>query len=492
MSADLWQQWTESTPAPLLIGGDRVMGGGSDSFPCVNPSTGECIAHAVAGTSADIDEAIGAARDAFGGWGTLAPVERGRMLWRIADAIRERRESLAYLDAVDAGLPLWMGRADVDNAARYFEFFAGAADKIYGDSIPLGPGSIDFTAREPYGACGVITPFNVPLQMVARSVAPALAAGNTVVAKPGEQSALPAIALGELMLECGLPAGVVNVISGVGPETGAALAAHPGQDHLTFTGSLAVGREVAAAAARQMTPMTIEAGGKSPQVVFADADVDVAITSIIGSAIRTAGQVCSAGTRVLIEDAAYDQVAGELVRRTEALETGRAVDEPDVGPLVSKAQQTRVLASIESAAAAGVEVLTGGGAPSSGPLAGGFFVEPTIFGEVDPDSDIVREEVFGPVLTLQRFGTVEDAGQMANDTEFGLVAGVWSRDVSTALELARTLQAGQVFINNYGVAGGVELPFGGYKKSGIGREKGLAALAEYTQLKNICIGTSSS
>ena len=482
-----------SSRAPLLIGGDEVGSAAGAEFTSFDPSTGEPLVQVAAATPADVDAAVAAARAAFEGeWGATAPLERGRLLARVAAALVERREEFARLDAIDAGLPLWMARADVDNAVRYFEFFAGAADKVYGDTIPLGEGVFDFTLREPYGVCGVITPFNVPVQMVARSIAPALASGNAVVVKPAEQAPLPALALGRLLVDCGFPAGSVNMVPGIGAEAGARLSGHPELDRLTFTGSLATGRLVAAAAAAEMTAVTIEAGGKSPQVVFADAPLDAAVTAITGSALRTAGQVCSAGTRVLVEEAAYERVAARLAEVASGLRLGHAVADPEVGPLVSELQHRRVLQALDAASGAGVEVLAGGGAPSQEDLAGGYFVSPTVFGDVDREAAVVREEVFGPVLTLQRFGSREEALELANDSEFGLVAGVWSADVGAALEFARGVRAGQVFINNYGVGGGVELPFGGYKKSGIGREKGLAALTEYTQLKNVCVRTSVS
>jgi len=473
---------------PLLLAGEERVT--ADALETLDPSTGRPLtSFAIAGT-AEIDEAVDAARSAFtGAWGATTPLERGRLLARAAAQLRDRRDEFARLDALDGGIPLTMARGDVDNAIRYFEFFAGAADKVYGDTIPLGPGVLDFTLREPHGVCGVITPFNVPVQMMARSVAPALATGNAVVVKPAEQAPLAALELGRLLVACGLPPGTLSVVPGLGAQAGAHLAGHPGLDHLTFTGSLATGRLVASAAVEQMTAVTIEAGGKSPQIVFDDAPVDATIAAITRSALLTAGQVCSAGTRILVQDGIYDEIGRRLAAFARGIGIGHAIDDPDMGPLVSRLQQQRVLEAVATAVQAGTNVLAGGGAPRGAGLEGGFFVEPTVLDDVDPDAPIARDEVFGPVVGLERFGTYADALAKANDTEFGLVAGIWSRDLGAALELARGVRAGQVFINNYGVGGGVELPFGGYKKSGIGREKGLAALLEYTQLKNVCIRT---
>jgi aldehyde dehydrogenase (NAD+) len=477
-----------SVDGRLVIAGARADAVEGGTLPLTDPSTGAPIAEVAAATGADVNRAVDAARTAFmGAWGATAPAQRGRALQTIAAAIRAHGERLQLLDVLDAGLPRRMAKADAEAAARYFEFYAGAADKIHGESIPIGNGMVDFTLREPYGVCAIITPFNVPLQLMARSVAPALAAGNTVVVKAAEQAPLSVLALGQLIADTGLPPGTVNVLCGGGAACGQELVAHHDVHHVTFTGSLPTGRRVMATAAAAMTPVTMELGGKSPHLLFADADIDRAIDAIAASALLSAGQVCSAGTRILVHHTRYEEVCAKLAARAQAITIGPAIDDPEMGPVVSAAQRDTITAAVARAREAGAIELGGPEPADRLPAGDGYFVAPVVFAEVDPASELAREEVFGPVLAVLPFDTPEEAIALANDSDYGLVAGLWTRDVGRAMAAARALQAGQIFVNSYGVGGGIELPFGGYKRSGIGREKGVEALREYTQVKNVCV-----
>jgi aldehyde dehydrogenase (NAD+) len=471
--------------AGLLIGADEVSAAAGGQFVTWDPSTGTQVGLIAQGTAQDVDCAVRTAQDALAQTRDLRPVDRGRMLGRIARAIRERANELVDYDVRNSGLPRRMAIADVEVAARYFEYYAGAVDKHHGDSIPLGSEHVDYVQREPWGVCGVVTPFNVPMQLTARSLAPLLAMGNAAVVKPAEQAPLPVLRLARLMLDAGLPPGLVNVVPGAGAEAGEALVAHAGVQHLTFTGSVEVGRRIMRAASDNLTPVTLELGGKSPQVVFADADLDAATGAITQSALFTAGQVCSAGTRILVQEPAYDEVCARLHAIAQEMVVGLAADDPDMGPLISRRQQEAVCAAVDAAQEQGARRLPVAPLPPS--LDGGFFVPPTVLVGVTPEMDIARQEVFGPVLAVMSFTDEADALRIANSTEFGLVAGVWSSALGPALRLARDIRAGQVFVNNYGVGGGVELPFGGFGNSGFGREKGLAALDEYSQIKNICV-----
>lgn len=459
----------------------------TDTIACIDPSTGEAFDSIPRGTAADIDAAVGAARAAFeGAWGRLTAAERGRLMHRLSALILEHADALAALESRDVGKPLAQARADVTACARYFEFYGGAADKVHGDTIPYLDGYTVMSLREPHGVTGHIVPWNYPMQIVGRSVGAALAMGNACVVKPGEDASLTTLYLAKLAAEAGFPEGVLGVVTGTGEEAGAALAAHPGINHISFTGSQEVGILVQQAAARNIVPVTLELGGKSPQVVFADADLDDALPFLVRAAIQNAGQTCSAGSRVLIERPVYDTVAARIAERFSALTAGPALEDHDLGPLINAAQCQRVAGMVDAARSSGFRVLAMGRVAGSAP-GGGYYVPPVLFGGVDPGAPLAQQEVFGPALALIPFEGEEEAVRIANGTPYGLVAGVWTRDGGRQLRMARRLQAGQVFINNYGAGGGVELPFGGVKKSGFNREKGFEALYSFSTVKTIAI-----
>ena len=453
----------------------------------LDPSDGQPYDEIQRSNAADIDQAVGAARAGLNSaWSKLGAAERGRLLMRLSQKITEHAAELSRIEQRDCGKPTKQANADATALARYFEFYAGACDKLHGETIPYLDGYSVLTWREPHGVTGHIVPWNYPMQIFGRSVGGALAAGNVCVVKPAEDACLSLIRVAQLAAEVGFPAGVINIVTGYGHEVGDALARHPGIDHISFTGSPSVGTLIQQVAAERHCPVTLELGGKSPQIVFADADLDAAIPAIINAIVQNAGQTCSAGSRVLIEQSIYEPLLARLGQAFEKLRVGPALLDLDVGPLIRQTQQQRVRQFLADAKQAGIPTVAQGQVVSEAP-ATGFYQAPTLLRDVPVAHRVAQEEVFGPVLCAMAFRDEDHAVELANATQFGLVAGVWTADGARQFRMARRLRSGQVFINNYGAGGGVELPFGGVKSSGHGREKGFEALYGFTTLKTVAI-----
>ncbi|BAQ45776.1 MULTISPECIES: aldehyde dehydrogenase family protein [Methylobacterium] len=468
-----------------FIGGTWT--GSEATLPVVNPSHGQEMARIARGGAKEIDAAVKAGHAAMDGeWGRLDAASRGRLLLKLAELIRRDAEILAKMESEDVGKPITLARNDAQVCARYFEYYGGAADKVHGDTIPFQNGFTVMTVYEPHGVVGVIVPWNYPLQMTGRSVAPALAMGNAVVLKPAEDTSLSALHLAKLAAEAGFPAGSLNVVTGLGEEAGAALASHKGIHHISFTGSREVGTLIQTAAAKNTIPVTLELGGKSPQVVFADADLSEAGTVIVKAITQNAGQTCSAGSRVVIEDKIYDSFVADLAKRFKDLRVGSGEQDLDLGPVVNAKQCERVQGYIDLARRDGLTILAEGELGTNVP-GDGYYVRPTLIGDVPPDHRLAQEEIFGPVLVAIRVRDEAEALKVANGTEYGLAAGIWTQDLGKALRLSKGIKSGQVFVNNYGAGGGVELPFGGVKGSGHGREKGFEALYGFGSMKMIAI-----
>jgi len=454
----------------------------------VDPATGIVFAQIADCGREDVNAAVAAARRAFdqGAWGRTRPTDRGRMLARVAELIARHAEELAVIEARDTGKPLSLARGDMVATARYFEYYGGAADKVHGDTIPYLPGFFVATEREAHGVTAHIIPWNYPAQMFGRTVAPALAMGNACVIKPAEDACLSAHRLVELIAEAGFLEGAVALVPGRGETAGAALSGHPQIDFISFTGSPEVGALIQIAAAKNHVGCTLELGGKSPHVLFADADLDEALPIIGKGIVMNAGQTCSAGSRVLVERAIYDKVAAGLAAYFTGVRAGSPEMDLDLGPVINAAQKKRVETFRARAKADGIPLLAEGSiAPGVDPA--GYFVTPSLYGPVPRDNDLACEEVFGPLLVLIPFEDEADAIRLANGTDYGLMAAVWTRDGNRALRVSRRIRAGQVYVNGFGAGGGIELPFGGMKKSGHGREKGLEALLEFSTLKTIIL-----
>ena len=468
----------------LVDGRWRAPAGGA-TLPLSDPSDGAPLGEIARGTAEDIDAAVAAARGALEGpWGRLDASARGRLLARLGVLVGEHVELLANLEARDVGKPLSQARRDALALARYCEYYAGAADKVHGATLPYLEGYSVVTFREPHGVTGHIVPWNYPMQIIGRSVGAALCMGNATVLKPAEEACLTALAFGELARRAGFPAGAVNVVPGLGAEAGAALAGHPGVAHVSFTGSVDTGRRVQRAAGDNVVPVTLELGGKSAQLVFDDADLDAALPLLVGAGIQNAGQTCSAASRLVVQRGVLEEVCARLAERYRALRVGPALRDLELGPLISPRQRDLVEGYL--ARGSDLETLAAGRLEDDAPEAG-CYVVPTLFGNVDPSHVLAQEEVFGPVQVVIGFDDEEEGLAIANGTDYGLVAALWTRDGARQLRLARALEAGQVFVNDYGAGGGVELPFGGVGKSGHGREKGFEALYGFSRLKTVAI-----
>lgn len=451
-----------------------------------DPATGRKIAEVAAGSAGDVDRAVSAASDAFAPWRDLRPIERGRILTEIARLMRERAAEFIALEAAETGKPAWQTPIEVERAAQYFEFFGGLVNVGHGEILNLGSEYHCYTRREPYGVVGVILPWNAPLNQAARAIAPAIAVGNTVVAKPSEETPGSLLALARLAVEaCGLPPGVLNVVQGRGQEAGRPLIEHPQVRKVAFTGSLRAGQEIGRIAAERVLPLTLELGGKSANLVFEDADFDAAVAGAVRAFALNAGQICLAGTRLLVQRTIYERFVAAVVAAVEALKIGPE-GEAFVGPLTTAAQFDKVQAYFAIAAEEGAVLETGGRALADDGPQDGWFVYPTVYSGVTTDMRIAREEIFGPVLVVMPFEDETHAVAIANGTDFGLAAGLWTRDLGRAHRVSALLEAGQIYVNEYH-SGGIETPMGGYKSSGYGREKGVEALAHYTQLKCVTI-----
>ncbi|MBW3594537.1 MAG: aldehyde dehydrogenase family protein [Actinobacteria bacterium] len=486
--AEVLPEVTKFLEAPkMLIGGKPTEATRGQTFETIDPSTGKSFAEVPRGGVEDIDAAVAAAREAFEDrrWTSLRPGKRTEILYKLGELIKRNMAELSQLEALDAGKPVSLASGEMWVAGDVFRYYAGWPTKFFGETNPSDDNSFIFTLREPVGVCGGIIPWNFPMVMASWKVAPALACGNTIVLKPAEQTPLTALRLAELALEAGVPEGVFNVVTGLGPEAGQALAQHPDVDKIAFTGSTEVGRKILHASEGNLKRVSLELGGKSPNIVFADANLKRATKTSMYGVFSNSGQVCTAGTRILVEKPIHDEFLNSLVEATQSMKLGPPLEEDTgMGPVVSQEQFDRVTGYIEIGKKEGAEVVTGGG-PAEG-FDGGYYVQPTVFAGVRNDMQIAQEEIFGPVAAVIEVDDVDAAITTANDTMYGLAAAVWTSDISKALRVARGLKAGTVWVNTYGPTD-ASVSFGGYKQSGFGRELGVHSIETYTQTKSVWV-----
>lgn len=473
-----------------VIDGKWAPRGEQRIFDVADPATERVLRQFESTSGTGIDDAVRSAHQAWDGWWRrTAPAERAHALLRAAEILGENAATLAVLESLDTGKPISQARGDIAVCVRYLEYYAGAADKFGGETIPQPSGTLVYTIREPHGVVAHITPWNSPISQMIRGIAPCLAVGNTVVVKPSELTPMTTTLVALLMAEAALPPGVCNVVLGDGPQVGQSLVRHELVRHVTFTGSVLGGREVGKSAADRIIGFNLELGGKSPTIVMPDANLDSAAEAGALAVIRNSGQSCMATTRLIVHRSVSDEFVEKVASRIGGLSLGHGLEDPDLGPLVSEQQRNRVLSFVEAAQGLGAEVVIGGASAGTG-TEQGYFVAPTLITDVDSSTPIVREEVFGPVQLVMVFDDVDEAVDLANDTEYGLAAGIFTKDVAVAHHVAGRLQAGQVQINRYRMAG-VEVPFGGYRNSGVGREKGIEALRHYTQVKSVIVDVPS-
>ena len=472
----------------LLVGGEWRDASGGGVMPVVNPATEEVIAEVAAGTREDLDAAVAAARAALtGSWGRMSARERGRLIWKLGERLMEQADEVSRLETLHNGKPITESRhVEIPMAAECLQYFAGWADKLHGDTIPVKANALVYTQREPLGVIAAIVPWNFPLLIAMWKVAPALATGNTVILKPASQTPLTALALGQLALDVGIPPGVLNVLTGSGSTLGQAIVEHPGIDKIAFTGDTSTGRNIMKTAADTVKHITLELGGKSPNIVFADADLDAAVRGATVGIFYGKGEVCAAGSRLLVDKSIKDQFIAKVADRTKKMVAGDPLDpKTRLGAISSKGQLERVLNYVNIAKSEGATLVAGGSRTDIG-TGKGYFMQPTVFADVTPSMTIAREEIFGPVLAAIDFVDVDEAIARANDSIYGLAAGVWTRDIKKAHYVASRLQAGTVWVNTYNVYD-TAAPFGGYKQSGFGREMSRYALDYYTQVKNVWV-----